>query len=190
MSKNPTAIALRTRTMRKHLSLLLLASAGITGAAIAQAPPAPVATPPAVQESLDAPAPHGVRRGGTLAQEFEAPRIAPEVRAMARPARNYPEQPPVIPHSIRDYQVDKNFNMCLTCHSRSAAEFSEAPMISVTHFRDRDGQVLAAVAPNRYFCLQCHVPQTTAAPIRGNTFKSIDQVLQEVISERQPQRGQ
>lgn len=176
--------------MRKRLALLLLASAGIVGIAIAQQPsPAPVATPPAAQESLDAPAPHGIRRGGTLAQELEAPRIAPEVRAMARPTRNYPEQPPVIPHSIRDYQIDKNFNMCLTCHSRSATEFSEAPMISVTHFRDRDGQVLAAVAPNRYFCLKCHVPQTTIAPIKANTFKSIDQVLQEIILEQQPQRG-
>lgn len=178
--------------MRIRLALFLLASVGINVTLNAQEPtppPSQVQVQPAPQESLDAPAPDGIRRGGTLAQEFESPRIAPEVRSMPRPTRNYPEQPPVIPHTIRDYQIDKNFNMCLSCHNRSATEFSLAPMISVTHYRDRDGQVLAAVAPNRYFCLKCHVPQNTVAPIRGNTFKSIDEVLHEVIQERESQRG-
>jgi cytochrome c-type protein NapB len=35
---------------------------------------------------------------------------------------------------------------------------------------DSDGNVLSNVAPRRYFCLQCHVPQTDAAPIVENTF--------------------
>ena len=43
-------------------------------------------------------------------------------------------------------------------------------MISVTHFMDRDGQVLADVTPRRYFCTECHVPQSDARPPVPNTF--------------------
>ena len=57
---------------------------------------------------------------------------------------------------------------------RQYTEQSQAPMISVTHFMDRDGQVLAAVSPRRYFCTQCHVAQTEAQPLVANTFQDID----------------
>lgn len=128
--------------------------------------------------NLDAPVPDGIRPGGTLSQELPAPKIARE-RISAQPSsRNYPEQPPTIPHNIRGYQIDKNFNMCLSCHSRSASPQTGAPMVSITHFYDRDGQALAAVSPRRYFCVQCHVPQADVAPARPNSFKSIDTVLQ------------
>jgi cytochrome c-type protein NapB len=128
-------------------------------------------------ESLDAPAPDGVRPGGSLSQEFSAPEIPRELVQGRRAPRNYPEQPPTIPHLIRDYQVDKNFNQCLSCHSRSRSPETGAPMVSITHFWDRDNQPLAAVSPRRYFCLQCHVVQHDVVPATGNTFMSIDSVL-------------
>lgn len=129
--------------------------------------------------NLDAPAPNGIRPGGTLSQELPAPKIARQ-RISAEPAsRNYPEQPPMIPHNIRGYQIDKNFNMCLACHSRSASPQTGAPMVSITHFYDRDGQALAAVSPRRYFCIQCHLPQEDVQPARSNNFKSIDAMLQQ-----------
>lgn len=127
---------------------------------------------------LDAPAPDGIRPGGTLNQELPAPKIAREKISAEPSLRNYPEQPPTIPHSIRNYQIDKNFNMCLSCHSRSASPQAGAPMVSTTHFYDRDGQALAAVSPRRYFCLQCHLPQSDVKPARSNDFKSIDSLLQ------------
>ena len=71
--------------------------------------------------------------------------------------RNYPEQPPIIPHSIDSYQLTLKTNRCLDCHRRQFTEGSGAPMISVTHFMDRDGQILADVTPRRYFCTACHV---------------------------------
>ncbi|MNF01829.1 Periplasmic nitrate reductase, electron transfer subunit precursor [compost metagenome] len=52
-------------------------------------------------------------------------------------------------------------------------------MISITHYMDRDGQPLAAVAPRRYFCTQCHVVQKEVQPLVGNTFENIDQLLQQ-----------
>jgi nitrate reductase (cytochrome), electron transfer subunit len=93
-----------------------------------------------------------------------------------RRMRNYPEQPPVIPHSIDGYQLTLNTNSCLSCHKREYTESSGAPMISVTHFMDRDGQVLSDVTPRRYFCTQCHVQQTDAHPLVNNTFQDVTAV--------------
>ena len=90
-----------------------------------------------------------------------------------RVTRNYPEQPPVIPHSIDNYQLTLRTNRCLDCHRRQYTEASGAPMISVTHFMDRDGQVLADVTPRRYFCTECHVTQTEARPLVPNTFQDM-----------------
>lgn len=90
-----------------------------------------------------------------------------------RVMRNYPEQPPVIPHSIDNYQLTLKTNRCLDCHRRQFTEGSGAPMISVTHFMDRDGQVLADVTPRRYFCTACHVLQTDAKPLVPNNFQDM-----------------
>lgn len=103
------------------------------------------------------------------------PLKAPPVPAMVtndvRQMRNYPEQPPVIPHAIEGYQLTLATNRCLSCHARQFVAGSGAPMISVTHFMDRDGQVLADVTPRRYFCTGCHVPQSDTPPLVQNTFR-------------------
>jgi cytochrome c-type protein NapB len=109
--------------------------------------------------------------------ELPAPSIPADVTDDRRVARNYPEQPPVIPHNVRDYQINLNTNRCLTCHSRQFTEAVQAPMISITHYQDRDGQMLGSVSPRRYFCMQCHVPQTTAQPVVSNTFQDIDSMI-------------
>ncbi len=132
----------------------------------------------AVAESLDAPAPDGRRLGGTIAQELQAEEMPKVENKDLKRERNYPEQPPTIPHKIDGYRVDTNSNKCLSCHSRSTAAKSQAPMISITHYMDRDGQPLATVSPRRYFCEQCHVPQHETPAAIPNTFKNIDQVLE------------
>ncbi|MCY1412893.1 Periplasmic nitrate reductase, electron transfer subunit [compost metagenome] len=128
---------------------------------------------------LDAPAPDGRRPGGTLAESQPAPALANDENKDMRRERNYPEQPPTIPHSVRGYLIDLNSNKCLTCHSRANSTKTQAPMISITHYMDRDGQPLAAVAPRRYFCTQCHEVQKEVQPLVGNTFENIDQLLQQ-----------
>jgi nitrate reductase (cytochrome), electron transfer subunit len=113
--------------------------------------------------------------------EVKAPPLDRPIIDDVRRMRNYPEQPPIIPHSIDGYQLTLNTNRCLSCHRREFTEGSGAPMISVTHFMDRDGQVLSDVTPRRYFCTECHVPQTDARPLVPNTFqdaKDIGQVQQ------------
>ncbi|MBM7060690.1 nitrate reductase cytochrome c-type subunit [Pseudomonas sp. UL073] len=127
---------------------------------------------------LDAPGPDGRRPGGHLTESMPAPPLADEENKDIKRERNYPEQPPTIPHTIRGYRIDTNSNKCLSCHSRAASARTQAPMISITHYMDRDGQALAAVAPRRYFCVQCHVPQKDVKPLVGNVFEDIDTILQ------------
>jgi len=85
--------------------------------------------------------------------------------------RSHRWQPPVIPHNIKGYQITKNVNTCLVCHSRSAAQQSGATAVARSHYLGRDGKELPTVSTRRYFCLQCHVPQADADPLVANTFK-------------------
>lgn len=119
-----------------------------------------------------------------LDQDGAATQIPGVVNSDIRQVRNYPDQPPLIPHKIDNYQIDVNANKCLTCHSRTAVEVSQAPMVSVTHFMNREGQTLAAVTPRRYFCTQCHVVQHDARPLVENTFVDVDRVLGYVKSQQ------
>lgn len=120
-----------------------------------------------------------LRGNASLDKEGEAPPLARPESTDRKRMRNYPMQPPVIPHNVQGYQVDTRVNKCMSCHARKRAEDSQAPMISVTHYMDRDGNFLADVSPRRYFCFQCHVEQTDSRPLVKNTFKDIDDVLAE-----------
>ena len=125
-------------------------------------------------------------RGGTpLAENAKPPRIAPVSNTDLKQVRNYPEQPPVIPHKIEKYQIHLRANMCLTCHSRTAVEISQAPMVSITHFMNRDNQFLASVTPRRYFCNQCHVPQANARELVENGFVDVDSVVDALAEDGQ-----
>lgn len=98
--------------------------------------------------------------------------VTDDVRQM----RAYPEQPPIIPHSIDGYQLSVNANRCLSCHKREFTQRSGAPMISVTHFMTRDGQMLSDVSPRRHFCTECHVPQANVRPLVENRFKDMSEL--------------
>lgn len=117
-------------------------------------------------------------RGDTdIPAEPSAPRMEQVENDDLKRKRNYPMQPPTIPHKIDGYQVHLNTNKCLSCHSRRRTQESQAPMVSVTHYMDRDGNFLAGVSPRRYFCNQCHVIQTTAKSLVESTFKDVDELL-------------
>lgn len=101
-----------------------------------------------------------------------------------RKMRAYPDQPPVIPHSIEGYQLSVNTNRCLSCHKREFTQGSGAPMISVTHYMNREGQMLADVSPRRYFCTACHVPQAVVDPLVKNTFRDMSEMGVKHLGER------
>ncbi|WP_020593783.1 nitrate reductase cytochrome c-type subunit [Kiloniella laminariae] len=118
-----------------------------------------------------------LRQGTPITSEAEAPPITKEENTDVKRVRNYPEQPPTIPHQIRDYQITLNANKCLSCHARTRTGESQAPMVSVTHYMDRDNQVLATVSPRRYFCNQCHVTQVSARPLVENEFIDVEDLI-------------
>jgi cytochrome c-type protein NapB len=155
-SQNHSSLSRAARTAL--LPAVLAMSIGLPSAAIADDPIATL-------------------RNRVINQEPTPPPIPKINNADLRQGRSYPEQPPVIPHSIRGYQIDLNSNRCLACHSRKETEKSQAPMVSVTHFMDRDGQVLTSVSPRRFFCTQCHVTQARVRPLTGNTFIDVDSLI-------------
>jgi cytochrome c-type protein NapB len=117
-------------------------------------------------------------RGPTaLADEPKPPALGNSENKDLRRERAYSMQPPTIPHKIDNYQVDKNVNMCLNCHTRSRAALTQAVAVSVSHYMDRDGNFLAEISPRRYFCEQCHVAQVDAKPLVENRFVDVDEII-------------
>lgn len=174
------------------LVLIVVAAVAFVAGRKAGSTPPPVATTTATSPNLPSPGvkpaaeevPQGnqidaIRRGIPVNQEGAVPSLAHVENADIKRNRAYPMQPPTIPHSIDNYQVDKNSNRCLLCHARANADKFQAPPVSVTHYMDRDDQFLATISPRRYFCNQCHVVQTDAKPLVANNFKDIDTILSE-----------
>src|SRR4029079_212292 len=91
----------------------------------------------------------GLRGPAPLNDEGAAPPMLPNRNTSEREVRNYPEQPPVIPHTIDGYQIDLNGNKCLSCHARARIAESQAPIGSITPFIHREAQILASSAPPR-----------------------------------------
>ena len=85
--------------------------------------------------------------------------------------RNFQKQPPLIPHSIKGYNITQNFNKCMDCHSKERAEETGATKVAKSHYLDREDKKQTNISPRRYFCMQCHVPQFDAKPLVTNTYK-------------------
>lgn len=108
-----------------------------------------------------------------LDQDSKAPEMKKYPKDGEPIARDYVQQPPLVPHSIARYKINLKSNKCLSCHSWKNYRQYDATKISQTHFEDRDDNVLANVSARRYFCTQCHVPQTNAKPLVENEFKPV-----------------
>jgi len=152
-----------TRWLARLLAVAgVVATLSMPSTGIAQAR-APGASPEGVK-TLRSEGPVGaadVDAGATFRTERDSPPLP----------RDFVQQPPLIPHTTRGYEVTMNFNKCMDCHSWARAREMGATKVSLTHFRDRDGKELPNVSPRRYFCLQCHVSQTDAKPLVENTFR-------------------
>jgi len=84
-------------------------------------------------------------------------------------ARTFVHQPPLIPHTVEEYDISTSDNDCLDCHGD---EDSGAPMPFESHYTDRDGKATEDVSSRWYFCTQCHVGQVAAEPLVENTFQA------------------
>ncbi len=91
-------------------------------AMIAELPPAGTgrrSSPPVSTSLLAQTVSSGLRGPTPLNEEGPAAPMTPMRNTAEKETRNYPEQPPVIPHSIEGYQIDINGNKCLSCHARA-----------------------------------------------------------------------
>jgi len=149
--------------------LVLLAFAALVPAAAAA--PQAIRAPAASQAASGVALVDAMRGPVPIPAQTKPPRLGNAVNDDSRLPRNYSLQPPVIPHRVDGYQVDRNFNKCLDCHARAKTEFSQAVPVSKTHYIDRDGKVLDHVSTRRYFCQQCHVAQEPMKPLVGNSFE-------------------
>ena len=113
---------------------------------------------------------HGLRGGIPINQDTAVGQFKQE-RDHKPSGRDFVQQPPLIPHTTQGYQITTNFNKCMDCHAWQKTQASRATKVSLTHFRNREGQELDNISPRRYFCTQCHVPQTDANPLVENTFQ-------------------
>ncbi|MDO9596129.1 MAG: nitrate reductase cytochrome c-type subunit [Azoarcus sp.] len=138
----------------RHFALALLAALGLSAATV-----------PAGAQTVTS-----IRGADVSAPEVPAGayKVIPD---QAPIQRDFVQQPPLIPHKVEGYEVSKNFNRCMDCHSWSRYKEAGATKVSLTHFKDRDGGELSNISPRRYFCMQCHVPQMDTAPLVGNTFQ-------------------
>lgn len=160
------------KSILRNLVLMLCLAAGM---AVAQQQPARTFTDAA--------------RGPTpILETTKPPLLGNSINDDLRRTRNYAMQPPVIPHRVDGYQVDKNFNKCMDCHARGRTDVSQAIPVSITHYMDRDGNVLGQVSTRRYFCMQCHVAQDNVRPIVNNTFQDVDTVIKQGMQKRGGQK--
>lgn len=88
--------------------------------------------------------------------------------------RSYENAPPLIPHAIEDMlPITKDNNTCVGCHDKSVAADIGATPLPATHYYDfrQNKNTGDLISDSRFNCTQCHVPQSDAKPIVGNTFK-------------------
>ena len=113
-------------------------------------------------------------RGETPIDKTPEPDMFKQEKDRAPIPRDFIQQPPLIPHSVRNYNITLNFNKCMDCHAWSKYKEAGATKVSLTHFKDTTGKDLANISPRRYFCNQCHVPQTDAPPLVSNNFQKAE----------------
>lgn len=152
-----------------NLHRLLLALVCVAAPAWSQLPAAAAAAP--VRAASGAGFFDATRGPVPITASTRPPRLANAVNDDQRLPRNHDLQPPIVPHRVDGYQIDKNFNKCLDCHARGKTAFSQAVPVSDAHHIDRMGKVLDHVSTRRYFCTQCHVAQEPVAPLVGNSFR-------------------
>lgn len=128
----------------------------------------------------------GLRGPTPLDEEPQAPPMAPVENTDVKRGRAYTSQPPTIPHSIERYEITRNVNFCMYCHSRVRNKEFGAPMVSATHYMNRDYDYLAEISPRRYFCTQCHVPQAMVTPPVDNRFVDVYELVEREQRRRDP----
>lgn len=82
--------------------------------------------------------------------------------------RSHENAPPQIPHMVDSTMISLKRHECMECHTNNKKAPKEAPKMKPSHYTNQAGKVMKTVYQGRYFCFQCHVPQSDAKPIVKN----------------------
>lgn len=91
----------------------------------------------------------------------------------------FEESPPMIPHQVEEFlPIRVGDNQCMGCHDTpdaigtgtEAGDPTPIPASHYTDLRNDPGTVNSSVTGARFFCVQCHAPQTDAEPLVANTY--------------------
>lgn len=88
-------------------------------------------------------------------------------------ARTFEGQPPLIPHSITNFEeITAKENSCLECHISSDYRGKKMPRVSDSHLvaKPTAAKPDPELHMSRWQCNTCHVPQVDAKPLVENEF--------------------
>lgn len=82
--------------------------------------------------------------------------------------RPYASAPPLVPHSVVEFNIRRSTNDCLDCHLEGVEveEGHTATKVPPSHYVDEYAgeRKKDQVTGMRYNCLQCHLPQAAEEP--------------------------
>jgi cytochrome c-type protein NapB len=89
--------------------------------------------------------------------------------------RNFDTQPPLIPHTVENYEIGATENACWDCHSSDDLKGKKMPMVGTSHLHRPGGCRMSTPKLNmqRWQCDTCHVPQVDAQPLVDNVFQGV-----------------
>lgn len=159
--------------MRLVRTVLLVLLVVLVGSLVARAMQAP--TPPAAPVSdRDI----GLRRT-PLTDDlpppvFRYPEAAPGESTLL--SRFWAGAPPLVPHSLDGLiPITREDNMCLFCHANGSTDPADPPQVPTSHrtdYRRAPDVVREEIAGARWNCTACHVMQTDAPALVGNTYRA------------------
>jgi len=83
-------------------------------------------------------------------------------------------RPPLILHTVENFDITPKENACLECHIHIDSEFKghKMPMVSKSQLvKATDANAALQLNMLRWQCNSCHVPQGDAKPLVSNDFK-------------------
>jgi nitrate reductase (cytochrome), electron transfer subunit len=120
-------------------------------------------------------------RGNDVPVADQAPRDLPyqgkrpgELRLIER---TFEGQPPLIPHSIVNYEeITASDNPCIACHMSSDFKGKKMPRVSDSHLAvlPTAANPDPVLSMTRWQCNSCHVPQVDAKPLIENSFQGLN----------------
>jgi len=87
--------------------------------------------------------------------------------------RTFSGQPPLIPHTIENFDISSTVNDCWECHNSNEFKGKKMPMVSISHLvKPASAHAEPELNKSRWQCNSCHVPQIDAQPLVANDFKA------------------